>query len=57
MSKDTADGVLRCIDFWSGVPEIVTVNPVRLPACFEVGPLELLQSGYDEKTKRLTFEG
>lgn len=58
MNKETAEGVLRCIEFWSGLLEIVTVNPVRLPCCAtDNGPITLLKPGYDEDSKTLTFEG
>jgi len=45
MNRETADGVLRCIEFWSSLPEIVTVNPARLPTSFENGQLNLLKPG------------
>lgn len=57
MNKETAEGVLRCIEFWSGLPEIVTVNPVRLPSLAADGTYSLLTPGYDNKSKTLTFEG
>jgi hypothetical protein len=56
MNKETADGVLKCIEFWTGLLEIVTVNPVRLPSVSD-NLLTLLEPGYDEKTKTLTFKG
>jgi len=57
INKETAQGVLECEEFWSGLREIVAVNPV--PKCVidleAEKPLRLLQPGYDEKTKTLTF--
>jgi hypothetical protein len=56
MNKETAEGVLKCMEFWSGLPEVETVNPVRLPSIDEdTGEMTLLACGYDEKTKTLTF--
>ena len=57
VNKETAVAVLKCIDFWTGLFEIVTVNPVRLPSLAADGTLTLLEPGYDEKTQTLTFEG
>src|SRR6266478_7108684 len=31
INTETSKGVLRCIDFWSGLREIVEVNPVPMP--------------------------
>ena len=57
MNKETAEGVLKCMEFRSGLVEVVSVNPVRLPSIDEeTGELTLLQPGYDERTKTLTFE-
>jgi hypothetical protein len=55
INKETAQGVLDCDDFWSGLREIVTVNPVPMLSADEEGNVTLLQPGYDEKTKTLTF--
>lgn len=55
ISKETAQGVLDCKDFWSGLREVMTVNPVPTCVMDEEGNLSLLQPGYDEKTKSLTF--
>ena len=57
MNKETADGVLKCMEFRSGLPELQAVNPVRLPSIDEeTDEITLLEAGYDEKTKTLTFE-
>ena len=55
INRETAQGVLDCLDFWSGLREIVEVFPV--PVCVKNadGNIVLLQPGYDEKTKTLTF--
>jgi hypothetical protein len=55
INKETAQGVLDSIDFWTGLREVVTVNPVPMPLMDEDGNVTLLQPGYDEKTKTLTF--
>ncbi len=51
----TAQGVLDSIDFWTGLREVITVNPVPMPLMNEDGNVTLLQPGYDEKSKTLTF--
>ena len=57
MSKAQAERVLACEDFWKGLPEIEAVNPARsLSIDAETGEMSLLQPGYDEKSKTLTFE-
>jgi hypothetical protein len=57
MSKEQAEGVLKCAEFWSGLPEIEAVNPERSLAIDpETGEMSLLSAGYDPKTKTLTFE-
>ena len=57
MSKAQAERVLACEDFWKGLPEIEAVNPARsLSIDEETGEMSLLQPGYDEKSKTLTFE-
>jgi hypothetical protein len=55
INKETAQGVLDCEDFWSGLREIVEVNPVPMCMMDDEGNVTLLQPGYDEKTKTLTF--
>jgi hypothetical protein len=55
VNKETAAGVLECIDFWSGLREIIAINPVPMPVVDAEGNLKLLQPGYDEETKTLTF--
>jgi hypothetical protein len=57
MTTEQAEKVLACEDFWKGLPEIEAVNPARsLSIDGETGEMSLLQPGYDEKTKTLTFE-
>jgi hypothetical protein len=57
MSKAQAERVLACEDFWKGLPEIEAVNPARsLSIDEETGEMSLLQPGYDDKSKTLTFE-
>jgi hypothetical protein len=57
MNKETAEAVLKCVDFWRGLPEIEAVNPARsLSIDEETSEMSLLQPGYDDKTKTLTFE-
>lgn len=54
MNRETAEGVLRCFKFWSGLREIESVNPVPRPVL--VGDqVKMLVPGYDEETKTLTF--
>jgi hypothetical protein len=55
VNKETAAGVLESIDFWSGLREIIAINPVPMPTMDETGKLKLLEPGYDEQTKTLTF--
>jgi hypothetical protein len=55
ISKETAQGVLDCKDFWSGLREVIEVNAVPMPFKNTDGKLALLEPGYDEKTKTLTF--
>jgi len=55
INKETAQGVLDCKDFWSGLREILEVNPVPMCVMNAEGNVVMLQPGYDEKTKTLTF--
>jgi hypothetical protein len=56
INKETAQGVMDCFEFWSELREIVTVNPVPMPAADENGENDkLLHPGYDEARKTLTF--
>ena len=55
INKETAQGVLDCIDFWSGLREVVEVNPVPMWAMDAEGNVSVMQPGYDEKAKTLTF--
>jgi hypothetical protein len=55
INKETAQGVLDCIDFWSGLREIVEVNAVPMCAIDAEGNVICMQPGYDEATKTLTF--
>jgi hypothetical protein len=58
MTKEQAEGVLKCAEFWSGLPEIRTVNPERSVAIDpDTGKMILLDIGYDPKSKTLTFGG
>ncbi|HKP04994.1 MAG TPA: hypothetical protein VJU77_16705 [Chthoniobacterales bacterium] len=57
MNRDTAEAVLKCNEFWQGLHEVVTFNPVRLPVVSSMGQSRLLEPGYDEDTRTLTFEG
>lgn len=56
VNKETAAGVLDCIDFWSGLREVVSINPIPMPSIDEEGNMHYLRPGYDEKTRTLTFE-
>jgi hypothetical protein len=56
INRETAQGVLDCIDFWSGLREVAQVNPVPMPFMDAEGNVSLLQPGYDEKTKTLTLD-
>jgi hypothetical protein len=55
INKETARGVLDCKDFWSGLREIIEVNPVPMWSRDADGNLTLTEPGYDENTKALTF--
>src|SRR5438477_12081354 len=55
INKETAQGVLDCIDFWKGLREIVEVNPVPMWAEDAEGNVFVMEPGYDEKAKTLTF--
>ena len=56
INKETAQGVMDCDDFWIGLREIVSVNPVPMPVIeTDGGSVKLLTPGYDEVTKTLTF--
>lgn len=55
INKETSQGVLDCIDFWSGLREVVEVNPVPMWARDAEGNVAVMQPGYDEKAKTLTF--
>ena len=57
INTETAQGVLECSEFWIGLREILAI---RLVPTFVLDPdaatgARLLQRGYDEKTKTLTF--
>src|SRR6266436_4488292 len=57
MTTEQAEKVLACEDFWRGLPQIEAVHSARsLSIDEETGAMSLLQPGYDEKTKTLTFE-
>jgi hypothetical protein len=57
MSKEQAEGVLKCAEFWTGLPEIEAVNSERsLVIDPETGEVTFLKAGYDAKTKTLTFD-
>jgi hypothetical protein len=56
INKETAQGVMDCDDFWIGLREILSVNPVPTPVIeTDGGSVKLLTPGYDEVTKTLTF--
>ena len=55
INKETAQGVLDCIRFWTGLHEIMEVNPVSMWAMDSDGNEICMKPGYDEKTKTLTF--
>ncbi len=55
INKETAQGVLDCFEFWSGLREIVEVNPVPMWAMDAEGNGICMLPGYDEATKTLTF--
>jgi hypothetical protein len=55
INRETAQGVLDCMDFWSGLREIVEVFPMPVWVKNDDGNVVLLQPGYDDKTKTLTF--
>jgi hypothetical protein len=56
INKETAQGVMECDDFWMGLREIISVNPVPMPVMDENNEnVKLLTPGYDDVTKTLTF--
>lgn len=55
MSRDDAEAVLACFDFWQGLPEIEVINPVPMPAIDGNGRLTLSKPGCDAQTKTLTL--
>lgn len=57
MTKEQAEGVLKCDQFWTDLPEIEAVNSERsLVIDPESGEISFLKAGYDAKTKTLTFD-
>lgn len=55
MPKEAAEGVLACLDFWQGLPEVERCQPVPLPIINDAGELVLLEAGYHAESKTLTF--